>query len=169
MAEITTTFHKKQHGLSKSTNRRSTRVDLTPMVDLGFLLITFFVFTTSMTEAKAMILMEPKAGIAMPVPESGAMTIILGKDKQLYYYYGSLKSFGQIKKTNFKDIRKLILDKKNKTNIDHLMYMIKPAAHSTFGDNINLLDEMLICTVPPGHYAEVDITKIESAIIEQIK
>ncbi|HMK05708.1 MAG TPA: biopolymer transporter ExbD [Ferruginibacter sp.] len=167
MAEITTTSNKKQHGFPKSTNRRSTRVDLTPMVDLGFLLITFFVFTTSLTEAKVMTLIEPKTGIEKPVPASGAMTIIIGKDHQLYYYFGTLTRPEQITKANFKDIRDIILEKKNKTEIDKLMYIIKPNERSTLGDAINLLDEMQICMIPSGHYAEVEMTQAETVLIKQ--
>ncbi|HMI80090.1 MAG TPA: biopolymer transporter ExbD [Ferruginibacter sp.] len=169
MAEITTTSNKRKNAFSRSANRRSTRVDLTPMVDLGFLLITFFVFTTSMSEAKAMTLIEPKNDAETLVPASGAMTIIPGKDHQVWYYNGILNEPGQIIKTNFKDVRDLILNKKNRTAIGDLMYIIKPAANSTFGDIIDLLDEMSICDIPKGHYSEVEITKVESAIIKQIE
>ena len=56
MAEIET---KRSSEKKKRFNKKSTRVDLTPMVDLGFLLLTFFVFTATLTDAKAMDLMMP--------------------------------------------------------------------------------------------------------------
>lgn len=74
----------------------STRIDMTPMVDLGFLLITFFMLTTSMSKPQTM-------EIAMPskdkVPDqdktvlkaSKAVTIILGKENKVFYYEGAEK------------------------------------------------------------------------------
>lgn len=172
MAEINpSNSDKRKSNFSTSTNHRSTRVDLTPMVDLGFLLITFFVFTTTMAQPKVMTLIEPKDGSDILVKESGAMTIILGKDHQIWYYYKIFDDrigSGQFKKTDFKSIRSLILDKKNHTESGDLMYIIKADKNATFGDSIDLLDEMAICNILKGHYAEVDITKAESGILESI-
>ncbi|MBL0181750.1 MAG: biopolymer transporter ExbD [Chitinophagaceae bacterium] len=174
MAEMDTSSgggHKKGPGVKKS-KKLSTRVDLTPMVDLGFLLITFFVFTTTMSQSTAMNMNEPKdeKDKEMKVKNSGAMTILLGKGNQVYYYYGQLDAntvSEQFKSTTFKEIRKLILDKKNATPIDDLMYIIKSDKKSTFKNAIDILDEMSISAVPPGHYAEVDMTPVEEMLISQ--
>ena len=174
MAEMDTSSggsHKKGPGVKKS-KKQSTRVDLTPMVDLGFLLITFFVFTTTMSQSTAMNMNEPKddPNQELKVKNSGAMTILLGKGDQVYYYFGQLqadKLSEEFKSTNFKDIRKLIADKKNATPIGDLMYIIKSDNKSTFKNAIDILDEMSICAVPPGHYAEVDMTPTEELLIKQ--
>ncbi|MEO6730871.1 MAG: biopolymer transporter ExbD [Ferruginibacter sp.] len=173
MAEITTsTLNNKKGSFARKTNHRSTKVDLTPMVDLGFLLITFFVFTTAMSQPMAMNMIEPKDGIPIPVKQSGAMTILLSKNHQVYYYYGMLSDKlgpGQIRKTDFSDARKLIANKKKLTDIADLMYIIKADEDATFGDNIDLLDEMTICNIPGGHYTEVDITKAETDLVKLIE
>ncbi len=174
MAEMDTSSggsHKKGPGVKKA-KKLSTRVDLTPMVDLGFLLITFFVFTTTMSQSTAMNMNEPKDDPEqqLKVKNSGAMTILLGKNDQVYYYFGQLeadKVSEQFKSTNFKDIRGLILTKKKATNIDDLMYIIKSDKESTFKNAIDILDEMTISAVPPGHYAEVDMTDTEYQLIKQ--
>ena len=174
MAEMDTSSgggHKKGPGVKKG-KKLSTRVDLTPMVDLGFLLITFFVFTTTMSQSTAMNMNEPKDDSTqqLKVKNSGVMTILLGKGNQVYYYYGQLeadKISEQFKSTTFKEIRQLILDKKNATPIGDLMYIIKSDKNSTFKNAIDILDEMSISAVPPGHYAEVDMIPLEAMLIKQ--
>ncbi len=174
MAEMDTSSgggHKKGPGVKKA-KKLSTRVDLTPMVDLGFLLITFFVFTTTMSQSTAMNMNEPKddSTQVMKVKNSGAMTILLGKGDQVYYYFGQLeadKLSEQFKSTTFKQIRDVIVSKKKSTKIDDLMYIIKSDKKSTFKNAIDILDEMSICNVPPGHYAEVDMTATEELLIQK--
>jgi biopolymer transport protein ExbD len=173
MAEMDTSSgggHKKGPGVKKA-KKNSTRVDLTPMVDLGFLLLTFFVFTTTMSQSTAMNMNEPKDDPTqeLKVKNSGAMTILLGKGDQIYYYYGQLmpETISQdFKSTNFKGIRSLILEKKKATPIDDLMYIIKSDEKSTFKNAIDILDEMTISAVPPGHYAEVDMVPVEKMLIK---
>ena len=98
------------------------------------------------------------------------MTILLGKSDQVYYYFGQLdpnKLSEQFKSSNFKDVRQIIVDKKKSTPMDDLMFIIKSDSKSTFKNSIDILDEMSICAIPPGHYAEVDITPAEQELIRQ--
>ncbi|MBP6432433.1 MAG: biopolymer transporter ExbD [Ferruginibacter sp.] len=174
MAEMDTSSgggHKKGPGVKKQ-KKQSTRVDLTPMVDLGFLLITFFVFTTTMSKPTAMSMNEPKddPNSQLKVKNSGAMTLLLGKENQVYYYYGELLPetiSEQFKSSNFTEIRGLITAKKKATPIGDLMYIIKADKEANFKNAIDILDEMSICAVPPGHYAEVDITDTEAMLIKK--
>jgi len=164
MADITANSSNKRKGFGKSIHRRSTRVDLTPMVDLGFLLLTFFVFTTSLAEAKAMTLIEPNEDGFTQVKESAAITFLLSRNNGLYYYEGKFNpdSTGfQINRTNYKNVRDIIVTKKRSTDPDFLMFIVKADTCSTFGNSIDLLDEMAICNIADGHYAEMDITDEE--------
>src|SRR6185295_13160446 len=84
--------HKKGPGVKKA-KKLSTRVDMTPMVDLGFLLITFFIFTATMKSPTTMDLNMPKETDKKDetkIKQSGALTILLGKNDQVYYYEGEL-------------------------------------------------------------------------------
>ncbi|MFZ1800981.1 MAG: biopolymer transporter ExbD [Chitinophagaceae bacterium] len=169
MAELDTSSgggHKKGPGVKKS-KKLSTRVDLTPMVDLGFLLITFFIFTTSMSQPTAFKLNLP-ADVKNPdqqnkLNENSALTIMLGKDNNVFYYTGQLDPSGKnFKSSNFKDIRQVIMDKKNSTD-SSFMVVIKPNDQSTYKNVVNILDEMSINLV--GRYALVDISKPEDQLI----
>ena len=109
--------HKKGPGVKKA-KKLSTRVDMTPMVDLGFLLITFFIFTATMKSPTSMDLNMPKETDQKDetkIKQSGALTILLGKDDHVYYYEGELtqdNASQAFKSSNFKDIRDVIIKKK---------------------------------------------------------
>lgn len=117
--------HKKGPGVKKA-KKLSTRVDMTPMVDLGFLLITFFIFTATMSSPKAMDLRMPKdvddEKQKSEAKESGALTIMLGKGNQVYYYEGQLKveeGVNNFQQTTFKGIRQVIIDKRKEVMSKH--------------------------------------------------
>src|ERR1700749_379362 len=86
--------HKKGPGVKKA-KKLSTRVDMTPMVDLGFLLITFFIFTTTMSSPTTLDLNMPKdikdQKDQTEAKESGVLTIMRGKGNSVYYYEGKLQ------------------------------------------------------------------------------
>ncbi|MFN9109221.1 MAG: ExbD/TolR family protein, partial [Bacteroidota bacterium] len=92
---------KKGPGVKKQ-KKVAAKVDMTPMVDLGFLLITFFIFTTTMSSPKAFKLNVPddtaKDEEQTEAKASGAFTILLSKDNHVYYYEGQLLPDG----SNFK-------------------------------------------------------------------
>ncbi|MBM3921893.1 MAG: biopolymer transporter ExbD [Sphingomonadales bacterium] len=109
---------KKGPGVKKA-KKLSTRVDMTPMVDLGFLLITFFVFTATMSSPTTLDLNMPKdikkQDEQTEVKESSVLTVMLGKGDQVYYYEGKLvvdATGNNFKQTTFKGIRDIIINKK---------------------------------------------------------
>ena len=171
MAEMDTSGgggHKKGPGVKKS-KKLSTRVDLTPMVDLGFLLITFFIFTTTMSQPTAMRLFLPK-DTEKPeeqnkVKASGALTLLLGKNDVIYYYEGELSPDGSnFKTTTFKEVRDVIINKKKATDPKDFVVVIKPNPESTYKNAIDALDEMTINDVK--RYALVDISEVEGMLIK---
>jgi biopolymer transport protein ExbD len=170
MAEMDTSSgggHKKGPGVKKS-KKLSTRVDLTPMVDLGFLLITFFIFTTTMAQPTAMRLFLPKdtdkPEEQNKVKASGALTLMLGKDNTIFYYEGELlPDATNFKSTNFKEVRQVIIDKKKNTKPEDFVVVIKPGPNSNYKNTVDILDEMTINDVK--RYAMVDLFDIELQLI----
>jgi len=154
MAETLQQQPKQKAGVRK-TKKASLRVDLTPMVDLGFLLIAFFVFTTTLAKPTAMRLAVPDDNnIKNPsiVPASKTLNLILGANNNVYCYEGD--SLNQIKNigSNASDLRDVINQKKimlqNKYGSDsEIIVLIKPTKDATYSDVINALDEMLINNV----------------------
>jgi biopolymer transport protein ExbD len=167
MAEITTPgSHKKGPGVKKG-KKLSTRVDLTPMVDLGFLLITFFIFTTTMSLPKALNLNLPKDVAVInevPVKESAVITLMLGANDRVYYYEGADPS--KLKASDFKSIRDIILDKKRRTDPTWFEVILKPSKDATYKNTVDILDEMTIDAV--RHYALVDISPQEYGLIRDL-
>lgn len=157
--------HKKGPGVKKG-KKLSTRVDLTPMVDLGFLLITFFIFTTTMAQPTALTLAMPKdtdkPDELNKVKESGALTVMMGKGDVVYYYFGSDPQTMQT--TGYKDIRGIILDKKKNTPADDFFVTIKPDKDATYKNAVDMLDEMTINEVK--RYAMIDPTADEYKLIQ---
>ena len=170
MAEITASDSRtRKKRTIRTFVKRSTRVDLTPMVDLGFLLVTFFVFTTSMVEPKAMDLMETNNEGFKPTKALATLTFILGAANDVFYYQGKFKEQGRephLNKTNLASVRNLILEMKQKTDPDFLMFQIKSTDKSTLGNHIAILDEFTICAIPSGHFADVEMTDEEMAFLK---
>jgi biopolymer transport protein ExbD len=146
MAEITTTNSNKG---GKRCIKKSTKVDLTPMVDLGFLLITFFVFTTTMSISTAMGMITPKEeGPNTPIAESTVITILPAADNRLYYYEGFAENAKFNTTTYTSDgLRKLLVDKKKRVeaNGKDAILIIKPSKFSNFKNVVNIIDESKIC------------------------
>jgi biopolymer transport protein ExbD len=187
--------HKKGPGVKKA-KKLSTRIDMTPMVDLGFLLITFFIFTTTMTSPTTLKLNMPKdtdkEEEQNKAKESGALTIMLGKGNQVYYYEGQLKVDAEgnnFKVTTFKGIRDIIIKKKkdvisryvkdaeceakkikdkkdpDECKQEDLVVVIKPNAEASYKNTVDILDEMTICQVL--RYAMVKIAAVENELIKK--
>lgn len=163
MAEINTSGGSARKGPGvKKGKKLSTRVDLTPMVDLGFLLITFFIFTTTLSRPHALSLNVPKdSSDSMLVKRSAVITIIPADHDKVYYYEGD--SIAMLRAADMKAIGSVILDKKMRTDTAWFQVIIKPTKDATYRNVVDILDEMLINEV--HHYALVDISPGESQLI----
>lgn len=188
MAEMDTSSgggHKKGPGVKKG-KKLSTRIDLTPMVDLGFLLITFFMYTTTMSKPKTMEINMPYKDEKITEEEqtkikaSTVISVLLSKDHRIYYYEGigdDPTKPPQLNVTYFKPkdgIRDVLINKKKAVEElkasgalgpkDQVTIIIKPDVTSTYEDLVNMLDEMSINDIRV--YAIVDITPVDKEFIQ---
>jgi biopolymer transport protein ExbD len=166
-------------GKTKRRIPRDIRIDMTPMVDLGFLLITFFIFTTTMAEEKAMNLAMPKTNTldSSELKESFALTVLLSKENKVYVYEGkwegALKN-NRISVSNYnesegigKSIRlkqQWLEEKFGSGGRDSLVILFKPDTGSSYKNLIDAIDEALINDVKK--YVVVDPSKEEIAFID---
>lgn len=137
----------------KGLVKKSTRVDLTPMVDLGFLLITFFVFTTTMARPTAMKLNLPndQTPITDDICNSCVLTAVLCDNDTIKYYEGELKK-AVFFTADYNTIRQIILQKKKKVALargsdDQFVLIIKPTEASSFKNFVDITDEVTINNV----------------------
>jgi hypothetical protein len=179
MAEIEIAASGKRPGVRRG-KKLSTKVDLTPMVDLGFLLITFFVFSTTMSMPASMHLAMPKdGGDSTKIPTSTALTAFPMGDGKIFYYHGSLgdaMKTGEYGVTTFSysdGIGEIIRDKRmalermEKDKSKELYLVIKPTDDSNYRQLVDMLDEATINLVL--HYSIGKITEGEKEFISKLR
>lgn len=171
-------------GKKVRSKKNSGRVDLTAMVDLAFLLITFFMLTTSLSKPMAMDLGLPDKGDGkkeeskIKVDQRRTVTVILGKNDKIKWFHGLLEApeAGGAPKTTVHGklgIRKELL--KRVSSIPQvtgdkdkgIIVIIKPTKKSNYKNLVDILDEMAICNVPT--YAIVnDFSPAEQKLADEI-
>ncbi len=108
----------------KRAKKGHVHMDMTPMVDLAFLLLTFFILATSLSKPKTMEIIYPKEvkedDVKTKVADELATTLLIGEeDEHIFYYSGKFKPDSTVLiQTNFsKDgLRKVLLDKNQRIN-----------------------------------------------------
>lgn len=166
------------------SKKMSTRVDLTPMVDLGFLLITFFMLTTTLAKPQIMALVMPEKKVDDPPPvkESKVLTLMLGAKDKVYWYAGITDAKLDSTDYSAEGMRKVILNKmdgvKAQWGLDDyedpktkemrkgspIIVIIKPTKEARYKNLVDALDEMKICGV--RFYVILDMSTQEEEFIK---
>jgi len=161
--------------------KMSTRVDLTPMVDLGFLLITFFMLTTTLSKPQIMALVMPDKDVKLedlePVKEGKVLTLLLGANDKVYWYEGITDAKLDSTDYSAEGLRKVILNKMDKVQSTYgqdtyndiktkeekkgsfINVIIKPTKESRYKNLVDALDEMAITHV--RYYVILDVSDLE--------
>lgn len=164
------------------SKKKSTKIDMTAMVDVAFLLLTFFVLTATMSNSTLMDLtMPPKVtnpdDVQQDVDEAKVMTIVLCANDTIKYYVGITKA--EVKVTNYSPdgIRKAISDHLNRFSPlcqgDQVkgcwdpLFVVKPRYNSRYGNIVDILDEMAITGAKK--YAIAEFAKDDSITLNKIE
>jgi len=145
--------------------KSSTRVDLTAMVDLGFLLITFFMLASAFQKPKAMEVNKPVPNDSdrpIEIAETKTLTLVAGKGDKVYCYTSPDDETGtKVDSLTFssQELRKRIIQRQKEVEAqwgsqDDLFISLKFFPKSKYRNMVDLLDEMEICGVK--RYAIVD-------------
>ena len=167
--------------LNVSRNKKAVpKVDLTAMVDLAFLLITFFMLTTSLSKPVAMDIAKPDEPfdetVKMDFPASRTMTILLGKNNKVAWYMGEAgKSAPSIE--GLTQIRQAILNNKNKVDLANannprksLLIIVKPTEGSKYSNFVDIMDELAVAKITSAPAIDDDnITSAEQLFMKQNK
>lgn len=154
--------HKK--GGKVRAKKQSTKIDMTPMVDLAFLLLTFFILTTTFNKPKTMEVNMPDKvqdeKEQTKINEKDILNLVLDENDKILWWIGLEPP---VNTTNYsKDgVRKLLLEQ-TRAN-PKMMVLIKPKDESRYENMVNILDEMDITKTQ--RYAIVEFTNDDKAII----
>ena len=167
MAELGGGGGKKKEGGKVRAKRSSTRIDMTPMVDLAFLLLTFFVMTTTLNKPQTMEITmpeKPKPGDEMPeINEKNVLTLVLGQDDKIYYYMGITDPKVEVTDFSATGVRKILLAKK--AELPKLVVLIKAMDEAKYKNMVDIMDEMNISTMQ--RFALVDITDTDVQLVKE--
>lgn len=172
MAEVIA--QEKQGGKQK---KKLIRVDMTPMVDLGFLLITFFMFTTNFTKPNVMDLGLPaKDPHPNPITDNvirdkNQVTFILGKDNRVFYHQSNETDLnaGNLKETDFSGVKisKIISEAyKNAPVPENFTVIVKPTDEANYKNFVDILDNIAISK--KERYGITDIKPWENKVYTEL-
>ncbi|MCU0388635.1 MAG: biopolymer transporter ExbD [Chitinophagaceae bacterium] len=129
------------------------RIDLTPLVDLSFLLITFFVFTATLNNPTALTTLLPAdTKDSSKVAASGAVSLVAAANEIFFYTGNDVSMAEKLDYSQPTELRKKLISLQQlliarEGNDDKLFVMIKPSQRASFGSIVDLLDEMKICRI----------------------
>lgn len=142
MAEVDVQQSRGKQKHSKKKRRRvGIRIDMTPMVDIAFLLLTFFMLTTTMNKPQAMEINLPPSEANVEVPESNLLTLRIAEDGSIYWNIGIEKPA----KVTPGDLKKL-LKEKNRAN-PKLITLIKVDRKGKYIMMVDMMDELNVADI----------------------
>lgn len=158
-------------GKKKGAKKAAVHLDMTPMVDLAFLLLTFFMLTTTFGKPQTMEINMPVKEDIPPEEQielkaSNAFTIILGEDDELYYYYGLVDDKPTVESSDYSSegIRKELVSSRIKSN-PKMTVLVKAMDKARYKNMVDILDELKITDTKK--FALVEISDSDIQLVEE--
>ena len=139
----------RKKGGKKKMRRLGIRIDMTPMVDIAFLLLTFFMLTSVFRRPQTMEINMPPKEVEVEVAESNLLTLRVVADGNIYWNMG----IEPPQAVAFKDLRKL-LETFNEAN-PKLVTLIKVDRKSKYFNMVDVMDELQLARVNRFSLAEL--------------
>jgi biopolymer transport protein ExbD len=163
MAEISQNSGQKSEGRVR-VKKMSTKIDMTPMVDLAFLLLTFFILTATFKDVRFLrVSMPNKEGTPPPINEKNVLNLVLAEQNEVYWWMGISPP---VNTTNYSatGIRRLLIEKLNAN--PNIIVLLKPKDESKYENIVDVLDEFVIAGIQKYSivsYSDDDKTIINAA------
>ncbi len=135
----------RKHGKAKKrkkSRRLGIRIDMTPLVDVAFLLLTFFMLTTSMSRPQTMEINLPPDETKVDVPESNLLTLFVNAKGDIFWSIGSFQS---AKRIEFVKLRAFL--KEQNTANPKLITLLKIDREGKYNTMVNMMDELNLANV----------------------
>lgn len=155
--------HQRAAKKHKKKRRLAIRIDMTPMVDVAFLLLTFFMLTTVFSKPQTMEINLPPEETTVEVAESNLLTIRIDSSGTIYWNMGTELP----KLIAFKDLRALLLER-NRSN-PKLITLVKVDREGTYIMMVDIMDELNLANITrfslaPMLQADKDLLKKATAL-----
>jgi len=161
--------------LNTGGKKATPRVDMTPMVDLMFLLVTFFILTTSISTPQAMDIVKPdkddnNKDNRLELKASKTMTILLGKNDKVAWYMGEAGATAPTYE-NLSQVEKSIIENRKVADASgvkgEFVVLVKPTSGSNFKNFVDIMDELEILKVKVRQIDDENILDNEKAFMKE--
>jgi biopolymer transport protein ExbD len=147
-------------GKKKKARRVGVRIDMTPLVDIAFLLLTFFMFSTSMSRPQTMEINLPPEEVKVEIAESNLLTLRVDSTGQIYWSMG-IESPARLE---FSGLRNLLIEKNTNPK---LVTVVKVDRAGKYNMMVNMIDELSLANVT--RFSLAPMTDQDKALLARIK
>jgi biopolymer transport protein ExbD len=145
----------------KKGRRLGIRIDMTPLVDVAFLLLTFFMFTTSMSRPQTMEINLPPQDVKVEVGESNLLTIRVNQKGDVFWNFG----IDLPKKLDRAELRKFLKEKSQGN--PKLTTLVKVDREGRYSMLVNMIDELNLAQIQ--RFSIAPLLDADKAILARVQ